>query len=110
MGAVRQGLLLAWELGFKFIQLEIDSVTVLSWLIDTNSNFTLDVFPLICDCRSLMEWAWEVQVRHIYCEANESVDALVKWENHQQHLFDYLQHLSQFCIPVFCKGFGRPQE
>ena len=83
MGAVRQGLLLAWELGFKFIQLEIDSVTVLSWLIDTNSNFTLDVFPLICDCRSLMEWAWEVQVRHIYCEANECVDALVKWENHQ---------------------------
>ena len=28
--AVRQGLLLAWELGFKFIQLEIDSVIVLS--------------------------------------------------------------------------------
>ena len=28
--AVRQGLLLALELGFKFIQLEIDSVIVLS--------------------------------------------------------------------------------
>lgn len=30
LGAVRQGLLLVWNLGFKFIQLEIDSVTVLS--------------------------------------------------------------------------------
>jgi len=28
LAAVRQGLLLAWELGFKFIQFEIDFVTV----------------------------------------------------------------------------------
>ena len=28
--AVRQGLILAWELGFKFIHLEIDSMIVLS--------------------------------------------------------------------------------
>ena len=30
LGAVRQGLMLAWELGFKFIHLDIDSMTVLS--------------------------------------------------------------------------------
>ena len=30
LGAVRQGLILAWELGFKFIHLEIDSMIVLS--------------------------------------------------------------------------------
>ena len=28
--AVRQGLMLAWDLGFKFIQLEMDSMIVLS--------------------------------------------------------------------------------
>ena len=28
--AVRQGLLLTWNLGFKFIHLEIDSMTILS--------------------------------------------------------------------------------
>ena len=30
LGAVHQGLMLAWELGFKFIHLDIDSMTVLS--------------------------------------------------------------------------------
>ena len=30
LGAVRQGLILAWDLGFKFIHLEIDSMIVLS--------------------------------------------------------------------------------
>ena len=29
-GAIRKGLLLAWNLGFKFIHLEIDSMTILS--------------------------------------------------------------------------------
>ena len=36
--AVSQGLWLAWDLGFKFIQLEIDSVIVLSWLTEVNST------------------------------------------------------------------------
>ena len=36
LGVMRQGLMLAWELGFKFIHLEIDSMTVLSWLTTTN--------------------------------------------------------------------------
>ena len=31
LGVMRQGLMLAWELGFKFIHLENDSMTVLSW-------------------------------------------------------------------------------
>ena len=76
--AVRQGLMLAWDLGFKFIQLEMDSMIVLSQLTITTDNFLPDVFPLICDCRSLMEQAWEVQVRYVYHEVNECTDALVK--------------------------------
>ena len=30
LGAIHQGLILAWNLGFRFIHLEIDSMTVLS--------------------------------------------------------------------------------
>ena len=30
LGAVQQGLMMAWDLDFKFIQLELDSVIVLS--------------------------------------------------------------------------------
>jgi len=78
LGAMRQGLMLAWDLGFKFIQLEIDSMIVLVWLTTTTSNFPPDVFPLLCDSRSLMERAWEVQVHHVYHEANECADVLAK--------------------------------
>lgn len=53
LGAIIQGLLLAWELGFKYIQLEIDSTTILSWLTIGTSNYPPNVFPLIYDCRSL---------------------------------------------------------
>ena len=60
LGTVHQGLMLAWGLGFKFIQLEIDSMIVLTWLTKENSNFPPDVFPLLCDCKSLMVQAWEV--------------------------------------------------
>lgn len=86
LGAVHQGLILAWELGFKFIQLEFDYDSVLSWLTRKTSSFPLNVFPLICDCTSLMAQAWKVQVHHIYREANESVDTLAKQRNHQQHI------------------------
>ena len=65
--AVSQGLWLAWDLGFKFIQLEFDSVIVLSWLTDVNSTYSPYIMSLICDCRRFMG----VRVggaRHTYCE------------------------------------------
>ena len=88
LGAVHQGLMLAWDLRFKFIQLEIDSMIVLIWLTTTTSNFPLDVFPLLCDSRNLIERAWEVQVHHVYHEANECADVLAKQGNHQQQLLE----------------------
>ena len=88
--AVRQGLLLAWELGFKFIQLEIDSITILSWLTDTNSTYPPDVLSLICDCRSLIGRVWEMQARNIYHEANKCTDALAKQGTPPTAYSDYL--------------------
>lgn len=46
LGAVRQGLILAWDLEFKFIQLEIDSMRALFWLTTTTANFPPNAFPL----------------------------------------------------------------
>ena len=58
--AVRHGLLLEWDLDFKFIQIEIDSITVLSWITNRNATYPLAMMSLIYDCRSLMEQEWEV--------------------------------------------------
>ena len=53
--AVRQGLAMAWNLGFKFIQLELDSKVVLTWLTNDNVSYPTNMMPLICDCMSLMD-------------------------------------------------------
>ena len=83
LGVVCQGLQLAWDLGFKFIHLKIDSMIVLAWLINENSTFPPNVFLLLCYCRSLMTQAWAVQVHHIYREADGCADSLTKRGNHQ---------------------------
>ncbi|KAL0001818.1 hypothetical protein SO802_015599 [Lithocarpus litseifolius] len=78
LAALWQGLLLAWDLGFKFIQIELDSSTVLSWLTNRHALYPPDMMSLIYDCRSLMEQEWEMQAGHIYREANGCADALAK--------------------------------
>ena len=83
LGAICQGLQLTWDLGFKFIHLKIDSMIVLAWLTNENSTFPPNMFPLLCDCRSLMAQAWAVRVHHLYREANGCADGLTKWGNHQ---------------------------
>ena len=55
LSTVRQGLALAWDMRFKFIQLELDSNVVLTWLTDHNATYPPNMLPLICDCRNLMD-------------------------------------------------------
>ena len=85
LAAAQQGLALAWDMGFKYIQLELDSSVVLMWLTEQNATYPLNMLPLLCDCRNLMERDWEVRVLHVYREANACADALVKRGTHQQH-------------------------
>ena len=86
LAAVRQGLAIAWALGFIFIQLELDSTIVLTRLTEKNATYPANMRPLICDCRNLMDREWEVQVLHTYHEANAIADALAKRGTYQQHI------------------------
>ena len=52
--AVRQGLAMAWNMSFKYIQLELDSKVVQTWLTNPNTSYPTNMMPLICDCRSLL--------------------------------------------------------
>ena len=62
LDVVRQGLEMAWNMGFKFIHLELDSKLVLSWLTNNNVNYPTNILPLICDCRNLLDQELEVHV------------------------------------------------
>ena len=100
LGAVCEGLLLAWNLGFRFIHLEIDSMIVLSWL--TNNNDILPVInPILCDCRNLMEHNWTIQVYHIFRETNGYRDALARRGNQQQCLLETYDTCSTFVYTTF---------
>ena len=62
LSAVRQGLTMAWTLGFKFIYLELDSKVVINWLTNSNMSFPTNMMPSIGDCRNLSEQDWEVHM------------------------------------------------
>ena len=76
--AVKQGLEMAWNMGYKLLHLELDSKVVLSWLTNYNVNYPTNMLPLICDCRNLLHQEWEVHVHHMYREANGRADILAK--------------------------------
>ena len=68
LAAVRQGLAMAWNMGFKFLQLELDSKVVLTRLTNNNMNYPTNMMSLICDCRNLLKQKWEVCMQHVYRE------------------------------------------
>jgi len=54
--AVRQGLLIVCELGYKFIDQQNDYEIVICWLT-SNGSMALAMVPLICDFRALLSRA-----------------------------------------------------
>ena len=55
LAAVRQGLAMTWNMGVKYIQLELDSKMILTWLTNHNASYPTNIMPLICYCRSLLD-------------------------------------------------------
>lgn len=59
------GLQIAWELGYRRVQLELDSFVVYNFL---NSELELHhpCYPIIWQCRSLLAEDWVVLVKHMF--------------------------------------------
>ena len=96
LAAVRQGLEMAWAMGAKFLQLELDSKVVLTWLTNPCVNYPTNMMPLICDCRNLLALEWEVHMQHVYREANGCADELAKRGTRQKTLLFVYDHYSSF--------------
>ena len=107
LAAVRQGLMLAWNKGVKFLQLELDSKVVLHWLTNKNINYPTNMLPLICDCRNLLDRGWEVHVHHVYREANGCADALAKRGTHQHTRMAVYSDCPTFAHVIYVRdGYG----
>ena len=103
LAAVCQGLILAWDMGIKVIHLELDSMTIPTWLTATSDSYPTNVSPLISDCRNLLAWDWEVHVLHVYREANACADALAKRGAHQQPVFSVYSSCPSFVYVCFVR-------
>ena len=68
---------MAWELGYKHINLEIDSQILLNWLT-TYGALAPEHSAFILDCKILFDQEWTVLPRHVFCEANGMANELVK--------------------------------
>ena len=87
--AIRYGLKMAWELGYKHINLEIVSQILLNWLT-TYSVLATELSVLILDCRMLLGQEWTVLPCHVFREANGVVDELAKrGQEHQCNVREY---------------------
>ena len=103
---VRQGLILAWDMGFKFVHLELDFMTVFTWLNATTDSYPTNILPLIFDCRKLLAWALEVHVLHVYHEANACANALAKRGAHQHHVLSVYSSCPNFVYVCFVRDMA----
>ena len=100
---VRQGLILAWDMRFRFIHLELDSMTVFTWLNATSESYLTNILLLIFDCRNLLARAWEVHVLHVCREANACADVLAKWGARQHHVLSVYSSCPSFVYVCFVR-------
>ena len=75
--AIRHGLHMAQELGFRFICLEIDSTLVIH-LLTLQSNPIVGMSMVAFYCKNLLGRQWNVKLQHIYHEANRVAYLLAK--------------------------------
>ena len=75
--ALRDGLILASQLGLQQIEVEIDAKVVVD-LVQSNSVVNNSFLPLLNDCRSLLRSFHQVSVSHTFREANRCADALAR--------------------------------
>lgn len=74
--ALRDGLLLAKELGLNNIIVELDALSVVLLMNNSTSNMLMEL--LLTDCRKLLKAIPNKQVVHAYLEVNQCADALAK--------------------------------
>ena len=73
---MRDGLLLAKELGINNLIVELDSLSVFMLMKNNACNLLME--PLLTDCKNLLKDFPNTQVVHAYREANQCADVLAK--------------------------------
>ncbi|CAN1141099.1 Putative ribonuclease H protein At1g65750 [Linum perenne] len=70
------GLELAWDYGFRRVEVQLDSKFAISLLLSQDEPEHQQAAEVL-HFQNLCKRNWEVRVRHIFCEANKAADFLV---------------------------------
>ena len=79
--ALRDGLLLADQIGVQNLEIELDAKVVVE-LVQSNSTSNAFYSPLLADCRSLLGRFQHCKVLHVIREVNRVADTLAKLGYH----------------------------
>ena len=90
--ALRDGLLLAKELGLQQLIIELDALSVVILMNNETENLLME--PLLTDCRNLLKEIPNKRVVHAFREANQCADTLAKLGSQSLYIF------SVFCNPL----------
>lgn len=70
-----EGIQLAWQMGLKEVEINIDLVMTVNEIKMGKLKLPCGV-PLVKQIRSLMRSSWQIDIIHVYREANRCADAL----------------------------------
>ena len=102
---VRFGLSKAWDMGYKNIILETDSLIVVN-MLTTNMVCLHLLSTLIDDCKKLLRRPWRVIPQHIYHEGNIYTNFLANKKEINKKVFVLIYFLHPFCINFLSRMLG----
>ena len=74
--ALRNGLIIAKDLGLNNLIVELDALSVVHMINNDTSNLLIE--PLLSDCKSLYREIPNKRIQLVYREANQCADALAR--------------------------------
>ncbi|PKI45678.1 hypothetical protein CRG98_033994 [Punica granatum] len=104
--ALRQGLILALEMGIDRICVDIDARLVFDWIWGVSSSIGL-LKELIDDCKTLSRRFLNIKPSHTFREANSCVDLLAKIGGDQLEVLVVFDHVTAFLgLSLFSDSTG----
>ncbi|CAN0904913.1 Putative ribonuclease H protein At1g65750, partial [Linum grandiflorum] len=111
MRAIVEGLQLAWSLGIKQIRVHSDSRAAIA-ILAKDSELDHQHAALVLRFKELCNRQWEVQISHIYREANYAADYLANLGHslsYGMHLFDSLDRGLSYWLHYDLIGVSTPR-
>lgn len=87
--AIKNGLRIAWENGFRAVLCESDSLEAVSMISDNSKHDFHEYAATLCDIMVLLRYQWSVQIKHVFREANTCADFLAKLEVNQNSVWKF---------------------